>query len=146
MAMGAKVEITTLPGYLPLECDPNLAELTLENCREVVGADNIGSSAHATGSTDLGDLGAIMPVVHPRAGGATGNGHGNDYWTVDQQIAAVNPAKSMALTAIDLLYDGAREALRIKAESGPKLGKDDYLNLVRGFAREEQYEDSLGRR
>jgi amidohydrolase len=139
MAMGAKIEITTLPGYLPLECDRNLAELTLQNCREVVGAGNIGASSHATGSTDLGDLGAIMPVVHPRAGGATGNGHGNDYWTVDQQIAAINPAKSMALTAIDLLYDGAKEATRIKAESGQKLTKEQYLELVRGFARKETY-------
>jgi amidohydrolase len=140
MAMGAKVEITTLPGYLPLQCDPNLAELTLANCRDVVGADNVGGSGHATGSTDLGDLGAIMPVVHPRAGGAKGNGHGNDYWTVDQQIAAINPAKAMALTAIDLLYDGAREARRIKAESGTLLTRDEYLKLVRGFAREERYE------
>ncbi|HEX3247315.1 MAG TPA: amidohydrolase [Chloroflexota bacterium] len=139
MAMGATVEITTLPGYLPLQCDPNLAELSLANCRSIVGAENIGASGHATGSTDLGDLGMIMPVVHPRAGGAKGNGHGNDYWTVDQHVAAVNPAKAMALTAIDLLYDGAKEARRVKAEAGPKLSREAYLELVRGLAREERY-------
>jgi hypothetical protein len=58
---------------------------------------------------------------------------------VDQQIAAINPAKAMALTAIDLLYDGAKEAARIKAGSGQKLTKEQYLELVRGFAREEIY-------
>ena len=56
---------------------------------------------------------------------------------MDQQIAAINPAKAMALTAIDLLYDGAREAHRIKAESRPLLTRDEYLKLVRGFAREK---------
>ena len=117
MAMGATVEIVTLPGYMPLACDPNLSQITLENCSAVVGAEHVGVSGHATGSTDLGDLGYVMPVVHPRTAGAKGNGHGNDYWTVDQQLAAVNPAKAMAMTAIDLLYDGAREARRVKAES-----------------------------
>jgi hypothetical protein len=119
--------------------DPNLIELSRANCAAVVGEENIGRSEHATGSTDVGDLGYIMPVVHPRTGGAVGNGHGNDYWTVDQTLAAVNPAKAMAMTIIDLLHDGAKEAKRVKAEAGPKLTRDQYLELVRGFARHEEY-------
>lgn len=139
MAMGARVEITTLPGYIPLEMDPTLVDLTRANCAAVVGESNLGSSGHATGSTDMGDLGMVMPVVHPRTAGAKGNGHGNDYWTVDQQLAAVNPAKAMAMTVVDLLYDGAREARRVKDQSAPKLSREEYLKLVRGFARQESY-------
>jgi hypothetical protein len=75
-----------------------------------------------------------MPEVHPRAGGVRGTIHGNDYVVVDHGLAAVNPAKFMAMTVIDLLYDGAREARRVKAEAGPKLSREEYLALVRRYA------------
>lgn len=139
LAMGAKVQITTVPGYLPQQMDPNLVALARANIAAVVGEQNIGPSHHTTGSTDVGDLGYIMPQVHPRAGGVKGNVHGNDYWTVDQRLAAVNPAKSMAMTVVDLLYDDAREAKRVKAEAGAKLTRDEYLRLVRQFASHEEF-------
>ena len=139
LAMGAKVQITTVPGYLPQRMDPNLVALARANIAAVVGEQNIGEAHHTTGSTDVGDLSYILPEVHPRAGGVKGNIHGNDYWTVDQQLAAVNPAKSMAMTVIDLLCDGAREARRVKAEAGKKLTREDYLGLVRKFASQEEF-------
>jgi metal-dependent amidase/aminoacylase/carboxypeptidase family protein len=139
LALGAKVQITTLPGYLPQRMDPNLVALSRANCAAVVGEANMGSAKHSTGSTDVGDLGFIMPVVHPRAGGAQGSTHAIDYVVVDHTLAAVNPAKSMAMTAVDLLWDGAREAKRVKAEAGPKLSRDEYLALVRKFASFEEY-------
>jgi hypothetical protein len=80
-----------------------------------------------------------MPVVHPRAGGVQGTIHGADYVVVDHTQAAVNPAKAMAMTVVDLLWDGAREARRVKAEAGPKLSRDEYLALVREFASFEEY-------
>jgi amidohydrolase len=134
MAMGARVQITTVPGYLPQAMDPNLVALTHANCAAVVGPENMGEARHSTGSTDVGDLGHIMPEVHPRAGGVRGTIHGNDYVVVDHGLAAVNPAKFMAMTVIDLLYDGAREARRVKAEAGPKLSREEYLALVRRYA------------
>jgi hypothetical protein len=70
----------------------------------------MGTPRHTTGSTDVGDLGQVMPVVHPRTGGARGSAHGNDYYTFDHDLAAVNPAKAMAMTVVDLLCDGATEA------------------------------------
>jgi metal-dependent amidase/aminoacylase/carboxypeptidase family protein len=139
LAMGARVEITTLPGYLPQRMDPNLVALSHANCAAVVGAANMGPARHSTGSTDVGDLGFLMPVVHPRAGGVRGTIHGADYVVVDHTQAAVNPAKAMAMTVVDLLWDGAREARRVKAEAGPKLSRDEYLALVREFASFEEY-------
>jgi hypothetical protein len=137
--MGARVQITTLPGYLPQQMDPNLVALTYRNAAAVVGEANMGRPRHSTGSTDVGDLGFIMPEVHPRAGGVRGTIHGADYVTVDHRLAAVNPAKFMAMTVVDLLHDGAREARRVRAEAGPKLSREAYLALVRGFASFEEY-------
>ena len=54
-------------------------------------------------------------------------------------MAAVNPAKYMAMTVVDLLHDGAREARRVKAEAGPKLSREEYLALVRRFGSFEEY-------
>ena len=138
-AMGARVQITTIPGYLPQQMDPNLVALTRANCAAVVGEANMGRPRHSTGSTDVGDLGFIMPAVHPRAGGVQGVIHGADYVVVDHALAAVNPAKAMAMTVVDLLRNGAREARRVKAEAGPKLSRDEYLALVRRFAAFEEY-------
>ena len=45
----------------------------------------------------------------------------------------VNPAKSMAMLAVELLYDGAAEGKRVKAEAGPKMTRDEYLALRRSF-------------
>jgi amidohydrolase len=139
LAMGARVEITTLPGYMPQSMDPNLVALTYRNAAAVVGEANMGRPRHSTGSTDVGDLGLLMPEVHPRTAGVRGTVHSADYVTVDHRVAAVNPAKFMAMTVVDLLHDGAREAKRVKAEAGRKLTRDEYLALVRRFASLETY-------
>jgi hypothetical protein len=58
---------------------------------------------------------------------------------VDHVLAAVNPSKAMAMTVVDLLCSGAREARRVKAEAGPKLSREEYLALVRRFVSLEAY-------
>jgi hypothetical protein len=124
---------------MPQQMDGNLVALARANCAAVVGEANMGRPRHSTGSTDVGDLGLVMPEVHPRAGGVRGTIHGADYLVVDHLLAAVNPAKAMAMTVVDLLAGGAREARRVKAEAGPKLSRDEYLALVRGFSSVEEY-------
>jgi len=51
----------------------------------------------------------------------------------------LDPAKAMAMTVVDLLSDGAREARRVKAEAGPKLSREKYLGLARRFGSFEEY-------
>jgi amidohydrolase len=131
LALGGAVEITTLPGYLPLYHDPNLVGLFRDNAREVVGAANVREKGHGGGSTDMGDLSHILPTVHPYAGGATGAGHGADYRIVDHARAVSNPAKALAMTVVDLLVDDAREARRVTAEFKPRMSKPDYLAYLR---------------
>ncbi len=139
IALGATVEITTVPGYMPMTQDPNLVALFRANATALVGADQIGEIGHRTGSTDMGDVSLIMPVVHPYAGGATGNGHGADYQIVDYDNAVIGAAKAMAMTAIDLLADGAAQAKRVAAQFQPPFSKDGYLSAIRALAYERTY-------
>ena len=130
LALGAAVEITTLPGYLPLHHDPNLVKLFRANAVEVVGADRVRDKGHGSGSTDMGDISHILPSVHPYAGGAAGAGHGADYRIEDYARVVQNPAKAMAMTVIDLLTDGAREAKRVQAEFTPHMSRQEYLDYL----------------
>lgn len=131
LALGAAVEITTLPGYLPLSHDPTLIQLFRANAAAVVGPENVRERGHGGGSTDMGDISHILPSVHPYAGGATGAGHGADYRIVDYALAVANPAKAIAMTTIDLLADGGRQARRVKTEFAPIMTKAAYLAYLR---------------
>ncbi len=99
----------------------------------------MGVAKHQSGSTDMGDLGMLMPIVHPRSGGTTGSPHSSEYHVHDHVLAAVNPAKSMALLAIDLLYGQAAQAQRVLSEAPPKLDRHEYLALRRSFDRTEVF-------
>ena len=79
LAVGGSVTITTLPGYLPIRSDDNMLQIYRSNAADLVGEQNIVSLGHRTGSTDMGDLSQIMPVIHPYVAAATGNAHGADY-------------------------------------------------------------------
>ena len=131
LAVGARVTIETIPGYLPLVNDPQIGALFVANGRTLVGAENVKEIGHRTGSTDMGDVTHIMPAIHPYAAGAEGTGHGNDYRIADPVRAILNPAKAMAMTVLDLLCGDASEAQRILATSKPRFTKDEYLAFQR---------------
>src|SRR6185295_16678937 len=113
LALGAKVEIDTLPGYLPLFNHLGMAQLFKANAGAVLGADNVTETGHRSGSTDMGDISHIMPTLHPYMGGATGSGHGADFAIVDPKLAYIEPAKQLALMAVDLLWGRAEAAREI---------------------------------
>ena len=140
LAIGARVQITTLPGYMPSFYDENLVDIIKSNARDLMGTGCYEERrAHGTGSTDMGDLAQIMPVVQPHVAGATGVGHGADYTIVDYEQAVINPAKLMAMSAIDLLADGAVEARRIMTEYKTPMTRDQYLQTARSFCSEEEF-------
>ncbi len=140
MAVGAKVRIKTIPGYMPMEIYPKLGQILKANAAAVVGEDNVGQIGHRTGSTDMGDLSQIMPVVHPYVAGATGLGHGADYLIQDYELAVLGPAKAMAMTVVDLLADGAARAGEVLSSHKPPMTKAQYLEFMRSLAKEELYE------
>jgi amidohydrolase len=139
LALGGAVEITTLPGYLPLYHEPNLVAMFRANAVEVVGAANVRDKGHGGGSTDMGDISHILPTVHPYAGGASGAGHGADYRIDDYARAVINPAQAVAMTVIDLLANDAREAKRIQSEFKPRMSRDAYLAYLRRLSTRNTY-------
>ncbi len=144
LAVGGKVRINTLPGYLPMENDRSLQQVYRPNAISVAGRRKvIPGRGHGTGSTDMGDVSCIMPAIHPYAGGVSGISHGNDYLIEDYQVAVINPAKAMAMTVVDLLADGAVKAQEVLAKSKPRMTKQEYLDTMDGLFKEEEYEGKL---
>ena len=140
MAVGAKVNIQTMPGYLPLRQDRSLADIFRANAAALVGEENVGQSEHRTSSTDMGDVSQIMPAIHPYAGGATGLGHGSDYVIQDYGLAIITAAKALAFTVVDLLADGAAQARQVATAHKPAMSKGEYLSFMRSLATEELFE------
>lgn len=138
LALGAQVEITTLPGYLPLFNDERMLELFRGNFERDYRPEEWTDRGHGAGSTDMGDIAHLMPAIHPYAVGSRGQGHGNDWQIADPYIAYVLPAKLMALTAVDLLCDGAQEARALLDGYRPRMTKDEYLDFMRrAFAQQD---------
>jgi amidohydrolase len=139
MGVGANVQITTLPGYLPLINDPALAEAYRAHAEALVGSDQVRELGHRTSSTDMGDVCHLMPAIHPYVTGCTGSAHSDDYLVEDYGLAVLAAAKAMAMTVVDLLADGAGTARRIKEQHKPALSKKEYLRLMRGLLQETTY-------
>ncbi len=145
LAVGAKVEITNIPGYFPLQHDPILKELFHANATTLLGTDRVlvmPEGRNRGGSTDMGDLSQIMPVCHPYAGGASGPGHSKEYTILDYEQAVVNPAKIMAMVVIDLLSQGAEKAREVLAKSRPAMTRDEYVAFQRQRAGVEEFDGS----
>ena len=143
LAMGAKVSIVTIPGYLPMVNNEIMTNLFKDNAIRLLGESNVvthSSCRNRGGSTDMGDLSQIMPVIHPYTGAATGTGHGADYLVQDYEQAVVRPAKAMAMTVIDLLAGDGEKAKEVLDKSPPQMTKRQYLGLQDRRLSEELYE------
>jgi amidohydrolase len=140
LAMGAQVEIETLPGYLPLFNDAAMARMFMDNARALLGEDQVTETGHRSGSTDMGDISHVMPTLHPYMGGASGGGHGADYAIADPKLAYVEPAKQLALMAVDLLWGNAEAAREVMRRHRRLMTKEDYLAFQRGMAKTERFD------
>ena len=134
LAVGASVNITTIPGYLPMRHDTKLQDIFRRTAVDLLGD-------HATlvmparrnrgGSTDMGDLSHIIPACHPYTAGAVGPGHSSEYIITDYESAVIVPAKIMAMVVIELLADGAKRAKEVKANHRPLMTKQAYIKFQR---------------
>src|SRR6266542_2762583 len=140
LALGARVEIETLPGYMPMRCDPIMAEHFRTTMAGLVGEEHYRRIAHRTGSTDMGDLSQVMPILHPYIGGARGTGHAADFEIVDEHLAYLGPAKALAAMVVDMLADGARGAREVIAKAKPPMTRESYLAFQRSLARHEIFD------
>ncbi len=134
LAVGASVSITNIPGYLPMRHDQQLMDVFRVNARGMFDENKIlvmPPSRNRGGSTDMGDLSHILPSIHPYTAGAQGPGHSLEYLITDYRQAVVNPAKIMAMSVIDLLYDNAAKGRQVMSSFRPAMTRAAYLNFQR---------------
>jgi amidohydrolase len=132
LSVGTNIEIIDISGYAPLVNDKNMMEMARDAFLEIAPDKTFGfSDSIGTGSTDMGDLSCIMPVVHPYAPGVSGRSHGSDYEVTDAETACVLNAKWQVNMASLLLRNNAERARKIIAEYKPLFeSKDAYLSYV----------------
>ena len=85
-----------------------------------------------------------MPVIHPYVASARGKTHGADFHIHEPEHGYLTPAKLLAMTAIDLLYDNAAAAKQIIGDFHPAMTKDSYLAFARGLFKKERYSGAAG--
>lgn len=132
LSLGTNVDITDIPGYAPLLNDKELTALTHE-AAELAIPEYKMSEHHSigSGSTDMGDLSCIMPVIHAYCGGASGTAHGNNYYITDPEAACCASARLQLSMLTLLLSDGAQRAKRIVEEYKPQFASArEYLDYV----------------
>jgi metal-dependent amidase/aminoacylase/carboxypeptidase family protein len=135
LSLACNVEIIDCPGYAPLHNDADLMEVVKEAAAMAMPDANFEFGTHmGGGSTDMGDLSAVMPVVHPYVGGAVGSGHGNNYYIDDPVHACVDSAKWQLAMLKILLGDGAKRAKKIVEEyKAPFASAAEYLAYMDGL-------------
>ena len=140
-ALGATVEIETMPGYLPTipqkpaEALVEAAKLAAGDRYQVLIKDNAGSVSG--GSTDVGDVQHIQPVLVFNTGGVEGNFHSAQFDVVDEELAYLETAKVFALGAYRLLRDRAKEAKKIVDAYEPRYTKEEYIAFMDSFIKRE---------
>lgn len=135
LSLGANIDIRDTVGYAPLISSENMMRLAEEAARKNPDIPFKNWGGVGSGSTDMGVLSCIMPVVHPYAPGAVGTSHGSDYRIENPELACVASAEWQLIMLTMLLKDGAERAKQILADFKPRFAsKDEYFRYVDGFA------------
>ncbi len=128
LSMGCNIEIQDSPGYAPEYAAPQMNRLAAEAAKFAIPQRTCEYVQQiAAGSSDMGDLACIMPVVQPHCAGATGKGHGNDYYITDPVAACVDSARWQLTMLRMLLEEDAALAKQILAEFKPDFTKEEFL-------------------
>lgn len=130
--VGAEYEIKDIPGYLPLCESAELSEVFEEVSKNVLGEKNMVYGETITGSSDIGDLSCIISTIQPSIGGFSGTLHSKEFEVSDAETAYVSAAKILAMTAAELLLNGAEKAERVKNSFKRQMSKTDYLKYLKG--------------
>ena len=122
LSLGNNIEIVDKAGYAPHINDKNMLDLAKNAFEKVFPEEEFFVNPNTnSGSTDMGDLSCVMPVVHPYAKGSKGTGHGNDFYIVDPINACVNSAKWQLSMLYTLLSNDATLAKKIIEEHEPRF-------------------------
>ncbi len=135
LSIGVNIEINDLLGYSPLLNDQNMIDVVTEAAGLVIPEEDFYSMQNiSTGSTDMGELCGLMPVVHPYSSGISGTTHGDDYEVADKEKACIKSAKLQLAMLHILLSDGAKRAKKILREFKPLYkSKEEYFATIDSF-------------
>ena len=146
LAVGAACEITTMPGYLPAlseKADESVlaaAEIAAQTSEKDYQIVQENTHAYSGGSTDVGDVQHLQPVLTFNTGGKVSGLHSVDFDIVDEELAYVVTAKIFALSAYRLLRDGAVKAKEIVENYQPIFTKEEYIKYMDSFIKTETYQ------
>jgi len=132
-SLGGGVLIHDRPGYTPLSNDINFLKVAEQAMIETVGKEKTLANYEgwATGCTDMGDVSAVMPSIHPYCAGSKGAAHGSEYYIVDPETACVSSAKMQVLLLSMLLENDAERAKHIVDNFVPRYkSMDEYFKAV----------------
>ena len=130
-AMGAKVRIQDIPGYWVRKYDTNLMLAMKDAMEQVLDTVKYDPGSWSGGCSDIGDVGAVMPTVHPAIGGAEGRGHGENYFITDPDTACVQSAQVQLICLALLLSDNAARAKKSIEEYTPRFASmAEYFDYV----------------
>lgn len=132
LAVGGSIEIKTEPGYLPvIPLEPS--KVMIDIAKELLPNGNISitkKGEHSEGSSDVGDLTHIMPVLRFSTGGCIGQLHSSEFDIVNEEISYIITAKIMALTAYRILRDNNSEAKKIIKDFNQKFTIKEYKEYM----------------
>ena len=133
-AMGANVRLVDILGYHPIRYNKDMISIMQEAMGSVLDHVICEPDTIRGGCSDVGDLSAVMPVLHPYISGASGKSHGNDYYVTDPDTACVDSAKVQLCFLKLLLKNGAERAKQVLA---------NYTPIYPSISSYFQYADSL---
>jgi hypothetical protein len=131
-----------MPGYLPRIPTPAHPAL-IEAIRTALPGRELKItelSRHGGGSTDVGDVQHIQPVLSFTTGGSKGAYHSPAFELVDEEEAYIGTAKVFALAAYRLLKDHAAEAKKVIEDYKPVFTKESYIEFMESLIRKERKE------
>ncbi len=140
LAMGADYRIETMPGYLP-EIPQSVPRELVEAFAALTDNDftEVDKELHNTGSTDVGDVQHLLPVLTFNTGGIAGGLHQDDFDVIDDETAYILTAKMFAVSAYRLLRNDATLAKTISDNYKPKFkNKDEYIKYMDSFYKIEE--------
>lgn len=118
-AMGANVRLIDVPGYHPIRNCKSMISVMKQAMEEVLDVVICEPDTIRSGCSDVGDLSAVMPLIHPYISGAIGKSHGNNYYITDPETACVSSAKVQLCFLKLLLQNDAQTAKQIIADFVP---------------------------
>ena len=132
LSLNNNVDITDFPGYAPLINSEEMIDIATKAAQMIIPHQNFERDYQmGSGSTDMGDLSSVMPVVQPYSGGSVGALHSADNYTVDPVAACVDSAKWQLAMLYLLCENGGERAFAIKENyEAPFASIPEYLDYM----------------